>query len=154
MRVIGVNSGTSVDSIDVALCEILPDPQAGSGTLTLRLLAQGEQPYPVELRQRVLELCHTKTCRLDDLTELNFLLGEAFAGAILAFLRTAGLAVDEVDLIGSHGQTIYHLVDPGRTRSTLQMGEPAIIARRTGRTVVANFRAADIAAGGQGAPLV
>ncbi len=154
MRIIGVNSGTSVDSIDVALCDILPDPQSGPGTLTLRLLAQGEQPYPAALRQQVLELCHAKICRLDDLTEMNFLLGEAFAAAVQAFLRTAGMAEHEVDVIGSHGQTIYHLVEPGRTRSTLQMGEPAVIARRTGRTVVANFRVADIAAGGQGAPLI
>ena len=153
MRVIGVNSGTSVDSIDVALCEILPDAQAGPGELTLRLLAQGEQPYPATLREHVLELCHTRECRLDDLTEINFLLGEAFADAILAFLHTAGINKREVDVIGSHGQTLYHLVEPGRTRSTLQMGEPAVIAWRTGATVVANFRVADIAAGGQGAPL-
>ncbi len=153
MRVIGVNSGTSVDSIDVALCEILPDVQAGPRELTLRLLAQEEQPYPSALRERVLELCHTRECRLDDLTELNFLLGEAFAAAILAFLHTAGISEREIDVIGSHGQTLYHLVEPGRTRSSLQMGEPAVIARRTGATVVANFRVADIAAGGQGAPL-
>lgn len=153
MRVVGVNSGTSVDSIDVALCELKPDP-AEPGTLTLRLLAQGEQPYPAALRTRVLELCHTKICRLDDLTELNFLLGEAFADAILTFLQQTGIAPHDVDVIGSHGQTIYHLVEPGRTRSTLQIGEPAVIARRTGTTVVANFRVADIAAGGQGAPLI
>lgn len=154
MRVIGVNSGTSVDSIDVALCEILPDRQAEPGTLTLCLLAQAEQPYPAALRTRVLELCHTNMCRLDDLTELNVLLGEAFAAAILAFLQNTGMNGQEVDVIGSHGQTIYHLVEPGRTRSTLQIGEPAVIARRTGTTVVANFRVADIAAGGQGAPLI
>lgn len=154
MRIIGVNSGTSVDSIDVALCDIAPDQQAEPGTLTLRLLAQEEQPYPADLRTRVLELCQTKACRLDDLTELHFLLGEAFASAILTFLHTAGRHAHEVDLIGSHGQTIYHLVEPGRTRSTLQIGESAVIARRTGITVVANFRVADIAAGGQGAPLM
>lgn len=153
MRVIGVNSGTSVDSIDVALCEIAPDLRTGPGELTLRLLAQQEQPYPMTLRERVLELCHTRECRLDDLTELNFLLGEAFAAAILTFLPAIGIGEREVDVIGSHGQTLYHLVEPGRTRSTLQMGEPAVIARRTGATVVANFRVADIAAGGQGAPL-
>lgn len=151
MRIIGMNSGTSVDSIDVALCEILPDAQAGA--LTLRLLAQEEQPYPADLRQRVLDVCRAQACKLDDLTELNFLLGETFAAAIQIFLRHIGREGSEIDLIGSHGQTIYHLVEPGRTRSTLQMGEPALIARHTGLTVVANFRVADIAAGGQGAPL-
>ncbi|MGH2510914.1 MAG: anhydro-N-acetylmuramic acid kinase, partial [Ktedonobacteraceae bacterium] len=134
MRIIGVNSGTSVDSIDVALCEILPDQQAEPGTLILRLLAQEEQPYPTALRARVLELCHTKLCRLDDLTELHFLLGEAFAAAILTFLHNAGIGIHEIDVIGSHGQTVYHLVEPGRTRSTLQIGEPAVIAQRTGTT--------------------
>lgn len=154
MRVIGVNSGTSVDSIDVALCEILPDSQGEPGTLTLRLLAQREQPYPATLRKRVLELCQRQVTRLDDLTELNFLLGEAFARAILSFLLQLDEAERGVDVIGSHGQTLYHLVEPDRVRSTLQMGEPAVIAQHTGATVVANFRVADIAAGGQGAPLI
>src|SRR5712691_1850306 len=161
MRVLGINSGTSVDGIDLALCEFERDPTEPT-TLLLRLLAHGEQPYPTELRQAILHLCREKIGKLDDLTEINFLIGEAFGTAILNFLEETGksgkhshvFTTQDIDLIASHGQTIYHLVEPGRLPSTLQLGEPAIIARRTGRTVVADFRVADMAAGGQGAPLV
>lgn len=153
MRVLGMNSGTSVDSIDLALCEFAP-AQDQPNTLTLRLLAYGEHPYPAELQERVLRLCRNQVCRLDDLTELNFLLGEALADAATSFLRTEPTVAAPVDLIASHGQTIYHLVEPERVFSTLQMGEAALLAQRTGITTVADFRVADIAAGGQGAPLI
>jgi anhydro-N-acetylmuramic acid kinase len=153
MRVLGINSGTSVDGIDLALCEFLLAPQEGPGVLTLRLLASASLPYPPELQQRVLRICREQVCRLDELTETNFVLGEALGNAVLAFLSASAIDLVEVDLIASHGQTIYHLVEPGRVLSTLQIGEAAVIARVTGRTVVADFRVADMAAGGQGAPL-
>lgn len=152
MYVIGMNSGTSVDGINLALCEFLPGPQPR--TLSFRLLAQREYPHAASLRQQVLNLCHAKQSALDELTELNFQLGEAFAAACLAFLAEEGLQREKIDLIASHGQTLYHLVEAGRTLSTLQIGEPAVIAQRTGITTVADFRVADMAAGGQGAPLV
>ena len=153
MRVLGMISGTSVDAIDTAICELAPDEERGPGGVALRLLAHREHAFPEPVRRQVLALLRQLTCRLDDLTELNVTLGEAFADAALAALAAAGLKAGELDLIASHGQTIYHLVEPGRTRATLQMGEPAVIARRTGVTVVADFRVADIAAGGEGAPL-
>ncbi len=152
MRVLGINSGTSVDGLDLALCELTPVLEQ-PGALALRLLAYQELPYPPELREQVLRLCREKVCRLDDLTEINFLLGEALATAVLAFFQAESLAPTSVDLLASHGQTIYHLVEPGRMLSTLQMGEAALLAQRTGITTVADFRVADIAAGGQGAPL-
>lgn len=153
MRIIGMNSGTSVDGIDMALCEFLPKPDEPE-VLTLRLLAYQEQPYPEALRQRILRLFREYTCRLDEITELNFEIGAAFGAAVAAFLQREKLDARSIDLLASHGQTIYHLVEPGRTPSTLQMGEPAVIARHTGLTVVADMRVADMAAGGQGAPLI
>jgi anhydro-N-acetylmuramic acid kinase len=86
--------------------------------------------------------------------ELNALIGEAFAEAALAGAASAGLPLDAVDLVASHGQTVYHQVAAGRGRATLQLGAPAVIAERTGCTVAADFRPRDVAAGGQGAPLL
>jgi anhydro-N-acetylmuramic acid kinase len=152
MRIIGMNSGTSVDGIDIALCEFLP--AAGeTGVLTLRLLAYQELPHPVALRQRILRICQERHAALDELTELNFAIGEAFGQAVNSFLANQQVSKQSIDLIASHGQTIYHLVEPHRLLSTLQMGEPAVIALQTGITVAADFRVADMAAGGQGAPL-
>jgi anhydro-N-acetylmuramic acid kinase len=148
MRILGINSGTSVDSIDLALCEFSPDNP------TPEILAYRDWLYPPTLRQQVLRVCREQTSRLDELTELNFLLGETFARASLDFISDINAQTNDIDLIASHGQTIYHLVEPGRTRSTWQIGEPAVIAQRTGITTIADFRVADIAAGGQGAPLV
>jgi anhydro-N-acetylmuramic acid kinase len=149
MRVLGLMSGTSLDAIDVALCEIQPDPVVERGLL-LRLLGHWERPHP--LRGEVLSLLGANKARLDDLTELNFGLGGMFAAAASSVLQE--LEASHVDLIASHGQTIFHLVREGRPRATLQLGEPAVIAERTGVTVAADFRVADMAAGGQGAPLV
>lgn len=154
MRVVGMISGTSVDAVDVVICDLAPDAGAAPGALTLRLVAHAEHPYPPELRARVLRLFREGAAPLDELTELNFLIGDAFAGAAMETLRAAELAPEGVDLVASHGQTVYHLVEPGRVRSTWQTGEAAVIARRTGVTTVSDFRTADVAAGGQGAPLV
>ncbi len=152
LRVAGLLSGTSVDAVDVALCEFAADPAVASG-LTMRLLAHHEHPYPDPLRRTVLDLCRAGSVPLADLTELNFVLGRLFGEAVLEALRGAGLRPRDLDLVASHGQTVYHLVAPGRVPSTLQIGEAAVIARLTGVTVAADFRVADMAAGGQGAPL-
>lgn len=150
MRVAGLISGTSADAVDAAVCEFSPNETPGE--LTLRLLAYREQPMNPELRRRLIELWRSGTARLDELTALNVELGQEFAGAIEHVVHQEGIA--DLDLIASHGQTIYHLVEPGRTRGTVQMGEPAVIAERMGITVAADFRVADMAAGGEGAPLV
>jgi anhydro-N-acetylmuramic acid kinase len=130
MRVAGVMSGTSLDGIDVAIVEI-----RGKKIETISFRSS---PYPRAIREALLNLS-----TVAEVSRLNFLLGELYAKAILA-------ARQRVDLIGLHGQTIYH--EGGKY--TLQIGEAAVVAERTGVDVISNFREADIAAGGQGAPLV
>lgn len=148
-RIVGLMSGTSVDGVDAALVEV-----SGSGqSLRLeRIFASLTLPYTSEERLRIHALFGGHVA---DICEMNFLLGERFAEAALAVIAEAGLRPEDVHLIGSHGQTIYHIPRGQHRRpSTLQIGEPAIIAERTGITTVANFRPRDIAAGGEGAPLV
>ncbi len=131
MRVSGIMSGTSLDGIDVAVVE-LP---------AIRVLKFISVPYPAKIRERLLAVSDAVT-HTAEISRLNFEIAELYARAV----NRAG----PVDLIGCHGQTIYH---EGRS-NTLQIGEPAVLAERTGAPVVSNFRARDIAAGGQGAPLV
>ena len=151
MRVIGLMSGTSADGVDAAIVDI----SRGK----VRLLAFETFPYRATLRRDILSLCRPESARLEDICHYNFVLGEVFADAVIKLCSESGIALNSIDLIGSHGQTIYH--NPrgrrdGRTviRSTLQIGEPSIIAQRTGITTVADFRPRDMAAGGEGAPLV
>ena len=152
--VIGLMSGTSVDGIDAALVRI---EGRGEG-LKVRLLGFRTYPFAPGVRSRIFELFDPATSTVDKICEMNFVLGEAFADAAIAIARECGVSLREVSLIGSHGQTIYHRPRVGKegavTRSTLQLGEPCVIAQRTGITTVADFRTRDIAAGGQGAPLV
>ncbi len=148
----GLMSGTSVDAIDVALCRFVEDMD-DPGEIELELLAYQEYPMPVDLRERVFE-AFTERSGPAELCELNFELGEAFAAAFQQAIVSSDLSATQFDLIASHGQTIYHQVKAGRRRSTLQMAESAVIAERTGVSVVHDFRTADMAVGGQGAPLV
>ena len=152
-KVIGLMSGTSVDGVDAALVEI-----RGHGLETqVELLAFHAHPFEAEVRDRIFDLFQPETSRVDEICQMNFLIGEVFADAALSVIRDVQLEVGEIDLIGSHGQTVYHLPpQPGAEYipSTLQLGEPAVIACRTGIPTVGNFRVADLAAGGQGAPLV
>ncbi|MBE0534211.1 MAG: anhydro-N-acetylmuramic acid kinase [Phycisphaerae bacterium] len=151
LRVIGLMSGTSADGVDAAAVDLDRDG--------LNVLAFATFPYSQALRTAVFRLFNPETSQVDDICRLNVLLGEVFADAVLKLCDKGGIARESVDLIGSHGQTIYH--DPvgrrsGRKviRSTLQIGEPSVVAERTGITTVADFRPRDMAAGGQGAPLV
>jgi anhydro-N-acetylmuramic acid kinase len=121
-------------------------------------VAFGTTPYPPQVREAVLAISNAAT-HTAELSQLNFLLGELFADAIVRTAADAGLGLADLELIGSHGQTIYHQAVAGdchgrSVASTLQIGEAAVIAERTGVPVVADFRTADVAAGGQGAPLV
>lgn len=153
MKVIGLMSGTSADAVDAALVEIQETVKA----LRVTPLAFQAHPYQPRLRRRVLAAATHGT--VAEICHLNAVIGEVFAQAARQVMRKAGLKPDEVQLIGSHGQTVHHAPNPvrepglGLIRSTLQIGEPAIIAERTGITTVANFRSRDIAACGQGAPL-
>jgi anhydro-N-acetylmuramic acid kinase len=145
--VVGLISGTSVDGIDAAVVDI---SSSAADVLNIKLLAYAEAPIDDSLRTRIHTLFNPATSRIDEVCEINVLLGEAFARAAALGLRQAGV---KADLIASHGQTVWHEVSPGRTRSTLQLAEPSVIAERLGVTTVADFRPRDIAAGGQGAPL-
>ena len=210
--VIGLMSGTSVDGIDAAVVEI-----TGHGLeTTVNLIAFETLPFPPDVPQRILALCQPDTSRVDDICEMNFYIGHLFAEAVKHILQKHGMFARDIDLIGSHGQTIHHLpifnyslrrndgrldfdvrssnppapmlqaavlgkpkpiarnvMEGGYTEetvksqtrltepqgkikipSTLQIGEPAVIAHETGIPTIADFRVADMAAGGQGAPLV
>jgi anhydro-N-acetylmuramic acid kinase len=152
MIVAGVMSGTSADGINVALVRI----QGRGFRSRLELLAHYEFPYPDEVRRVVLRVMNAPAARVADLARLNFILGSLYANAVRAAQRRARL---ECELVGCHGQTIYHQGMPslylGRPIAcTWQTGESAIVAFTLGVPVVSDFRPADMAAGGKGAPLV
>ena len=144
--VAGLMSGTSVDGLDAAVVALRRE----GDTLVAQLLGYHETPFEEGLKARVHALFDAASSSSRAVCEANVELGEAFAAAAEAAQRRAGIAVD---LVASHGQTVWHQVAPGTTRSTLQLGEPAVLAERLGVTVVADFRPRDMAAGGQGAPL-
>jgi len=165
MIVAGVMSGTSADGINVALIRVMSPRTmwmratrraAGSAGLAFKFLAQAEYPYPKPVRQAVLEAMNATRAGVANLASLNFLLAELYAEAVLATQRRFRL---KAELIGCHGQTLYHQGEPanflGRKLAvTWQTGEGAVIAARVGIPVVSDFRPADMAAGGKGAPLV
>lgn len=151
MRVVGMMSGTSVDGIDVAVAEIQGRPT--DATLRIEQLAFQTVPWELTLRQRIFALFE-QAAPAAEFCRVNFLLAEAFAQALHQVLEASTIAPDSIDLIGSHGQTIWHDVVNRQVSSTLQLGDPSVIAVRTGVTTVGNFRVADVAAQGQGAPLV
>jgi N-acetylmuramic acid 6-phosphate etherase len=144
LTVIGLMSGTSLDGADAALADFWEE----GGHTRHRLREFLTLPMPPDLKGDLKKLMVAGT--IPDLARLNMQVGRFMADAALAVIRQAGLAAADVDLIGSHGQTIWH--DPAK--ASLQIGESAVIAEATGITTFCDFRAADIAAGGQGAPLV
>jgi len=156
MRVLGMMSGTSADGIDVALVEIT----GTSADLVTRLEGHFQTPFPDYIRQRTLRLANGAETTTAELSELNFLLGESFARAAIRACKHWRVPIRTVSLIGSHGQTVFHLGSSARfqgkvrSASTLQIGETSVIAERTGITTIGDFRTADMAAGGQGAPLI
>ncbi|MBI5192951.1 MAG: anhydro-N-acetylmuramic acid kinase [Nitrospirae bacterium] len=176
MRIIGLMSGTSHDGVDAALVEIsyplpfkgkgaksIPSPLRGEGqgggeqrgffdNITITLLKHIHTPYPVSLRAEIRDSFNGNT---ELICRLNFRLGEVFSEAVLSLLKKTGFKPEDINAIASHGQTVYHIPPSGRrTGSTLQIGEASVISERTGILTISDFRTADMAAGGQGAPLV
>jgi anhydro-N-acetylmuramic acid kinase len=153
MIVAGVMSGTSADGINVALVQM---SARGRGRPRHTLLGHEEYPFPAPVRRAILSTMNAESARVADLARLNFLLGELYAEAVA---KTARKHHVKIDLVGCHGQTLFHQGAPQRFLGrkivvTWQTGEGAIIAERLGIPIVSDFRPADIAAGGKGAPLV
>ncbi len=146
LRVAGIMSGTSLDGIDVAIVDIAwpknKRPQ-------LETIACSTTTYPKRLRERLLAVSNAE-CQTSEIARLHYELPVHYAGAVLSTCEQAEVDPKTLDLVGCHGQTVYH----EGARATLQLGEAAILAERLGVETISNFRAADIAAGGQGAPLV
>lgn len=149
---VGLMSGTSIDGIDAALVRI-----KGYGKNTdVELVHFITMPFTKQMEQRIMQCMDVHLSNSALICSMNFELGSLFASAVKTVCKEAGILVEDIDFIGSHGQTIFHLPkqSDGYERSTLQIGEPAIIAYETGAAVVSNFRTMDMAAGGEGAPLV
>jgi anhydro-N-acetylmuramic acid kinase len=146
MRVLGLMSGTSHDGVDSAVLELRQDGTVLRG----ELLDAGCTPYPAELRARLIAVLPPAPASMAEVCALDTLIGQAFADAAAEAVARAG----DVDLVVSHGQTVYHWVSGGDVFGTLQLGQPAWIAERLGTPVVSDLRSRDVAAGGQGAPLV
>lgn len=146
-KIIGLMSGTSCDSIDAGLCEVYPD-------MSVKLIQGINHPYPEHIRAKLFS-AFRGDISIKELCQLNFAVGKCFADAANILIGEFG----KPDLIASHGQTVYHYpydekLDNISLKSTLQIGESAVISKETGCTTISNFREADIAQGGQGAPLV
>ncbi len=154
-NIIGLMSGTSCDGIDACLANI-----SGNGLSTkVDIIGFETYPYKDEIRKLIIEASQETTGTVSKICQLNFTLGKLFADAARRIAGKLSIPLSEVDIIGSHGQTIYHVSSlkekiDNRVGSTLQIGEPSVIAQETGVTTVADFRTRDIAAGGEGAPLV
>ncbi len=154
-NIIGLMSGTSCDGIDACLADI-----SGNGLSTkVDIIGFETYPYNNEIRRLIFEASCKETGTVDKICQLNFTLGKLFADAARQIAGKLSIPLSEIDIVGSHGQTIYHVSSlkedtDKEVRSTLQIGEPSVIAQVTGITTVADFRTSDIAAGGEGAPLV
>lgn len=162
-NVIGLMSGTSVDAIDAVLAEI----EGHASEARAQVLAFQSYPFPPGMRERIFALFRPETAKVDQICYLDFLIGELFAEAVNALLKDCRLDAETVDLVGSAGQTIWHaprpvkeemgvewIDHPIQTRSTLAIGQSAVIAERTGIITIGDLRVRDVAAGGHGAPLI
>jgi len=160
---LGLMSGTSVDGIDAAVVEI----ESGGASARITQRCFRSYPFPPGIRSRIFRLFNPKLARVDEICHLDFLMGELFAEAANCIIQECGMRAGEIDLIGTAGQTIWHDPEPHRenldvswiqhpieTRSTLAIGQSAVLAERTGILTVGDLRVRDVAAGGQGAPLI
>ncbi len=154
-NIIGLMSGTSCDGIDACLVSI-----TGNGFSTkIDIIGFETYPYKDEVRRLIIDASDKETGTVDKICQLNFTLGKLFADAARQIAGRLSIPLSEIDIVASHGQTIYHISSSKENTekevsSTLQIGEPSVIAQETGVTTVADFRTGDIAAGGDGAPLV
>lgn len=153
--VAGISSGTSVDAVDIALIRI-----QGSGVNTrIELIDFETYPFKTVLKNFILKCSSKDKSNVEDICKLNFILGGLFASSIKKIILKNKLKAEDIDLIGSHGQTIYHSplnekLFGFNSKSTFQVGEPSVIANQTGITTIGDFRTADLSIGGEGAPLV
>jgi anhydro-N-acetylmuramic acid kinase len=145
-RVLGMISGTSHDGIDAAVVDFSLDGEALDG----RIVHSSSTPYPAALRRRLVDALPPAPTTLAEVCELDTLIGQAFADVAAAAVADSG----PVELVVSHGQTVFHWVEGSRALGTLQIGQPAWIAERLGTPVLSDVRIRDITAGGHGAPLV
>ena len=159
-RVIGMMTGTSVDGIDAALVRVKGNAQT---RVTMTLERFDTFPYPEDIRSRVKTLFDREKADIDEICQLDFILGELFAIVVNRLIADAGLKNDDVDLVAVAGQTVWHHPRPAEmeflgqgfsTRGTLQIGQAAVVAERTGIVTVGDLRVRDVAAHGHGAPLV
>ncbi|MCB9248184.1 MAG: anhydro-N-acetylmuramic acid kinase [Ignavibacteriales bacterium] len=154
-NVIGIMSGTSLDGVDVALVEI-----EGNSTFTkINLVGFLEYPFPKGLKNTLLKNSVKETSNVEDLSQLNFLIPNIYSDAIKTLCKEIEFPFDKIDLIGSHGQTVHHLPVKQnyfdyKIASTLQIGDPAVLAKLTNIITIGDFRTGDVALGGEGAPLV
>lgn len=154
-NVVGILSGTSVDAVDIVLIKI-----KGKGTSSrIKVIDFKSYPINLTLKTHILSFSYKNKNNVEDLCRLNFIIGNLFAEVVNKFKLRGKVSNVKIDLIGSHGQTIFHAPENIKkfgfdSKSTLQTGDPSVIANRTGITTIGDFRTADIAVGGDGAPLV
>lgn len=157
MLYIGIMSGTSLDGTDVAFAEIdVRDANPRRPCFGVRLIASGFAPYPDALRARLQSLRHGLPTAIAEVAALHYALADVYADAVEQAAGDAAISLADVAAVGLHGQTVWHAPPSSGASilSTLQLGQPVVLAERLGVTVVSDFRARDIAAGGEGAPLV
>lgn len=154
-KIIGLMSGTSLDSIDAVLIEV-----SGNGTKTkIKEIGFIEYPFPKGMKELILKNSLPGSGNVTDICRLNALIPLVYVDAVKSLLNKVNISINDIDLIGSHGQTIHHLPKKEnlfgyKVASTLQIGDPTVIAKKTGVVTVGDFRTGDVALGGQGAPLV